>query len=111
MDILIEIVAVGIFLAVPGVLITMLIMRLIWSWPGLVRCLIHSLLLSLVLTPTVALHTPHGPRGFPALVALLGNGPHGSRDIMRLGVLPILAAWIVIFVILRYRVAKATRTR
>ena len=108
MDVLYEIVAVQIFLAVPGLLIDMLIRRLIRSWPMLLGCLTRSLLLALVLAPTVDVHTPHGPRGFPALVALLGNGPNGSRDAVRLGLVPILVVWIVTFVILWFRRTEMT---
>ena len=99
MDVILEMLATGVFVAVPGLLLSVLVMRALRRSPIFLQCLIRSLLLAIVLTPTIALHTPHGARGFPAVLALIGNGPRGFADVFPLGVLPIATAWVLIFVI------------
>ena len=103
MDVIVEMLGTGILIAVPGLLLIALLMRVLSRSPVFLQCFIRSLLLAIVLTPTIAFHTPHGARGFPAVLALIGNGPRGFADALSLGVLPIVTAWVLIFTLLRLR--------
>ncbi len=100
MDVVVEILGTGVFIAVPGLMFVAVVMRALRRLPIFPQTFIRSLLLAIVVTPTVAFHTPHGARGFPAVLALIGNGPNGFADILPLGVLPIVTAWVLILVIL-----------
>jgi hypothetical protein len=97
MDVMAEMLGTGVLIAVPGLVLTALVMRALRRSPAFVQRLACSLLLTVALTPTVALRTPHGARGFPAVLALIGNGPRGLADVLPLGVLPITTVWVLIF--------------
>lgn len=110
MDVVMEIVGTGIFIAAPGLLFVAIVMRVLRRSAAPVQWLIRSLLVAVVLTPTIVIHNPHGPRGFPALLALIGNGPKGSADVLPLGVFPIAVAWILIFVFLWFRARRTSQS-
>src|SRR5688572_19176621 len=98
MDVIVEMFGNGVLIAVPGLLAIAVVMRMLRSSPNLLQWLIHSFLLAIVLTPTIAFHTPHGARGFPAVLALIGGGPNGFADSFPLGVLPIATVWVLVFI-------------
>jgi len=103
MDVIVEMLGTGTLIAVPGLLVIAVVMRILRSWPNFLQRLIYSFLLAIVITPTIAFHSPHGARGFPAILALIGNGPGGFSDSFSLGVLPIATVWVLIFIALWLR--------
>src|SRR5262245_24102328 len=109
MDVIMEMLIPGVFVAAVGLILIALVMTVLRRAPVSLQCPIRSLLLAIVLTPTIAFDTPHGVRGFPALLALIGGGPGGFADTFSLGVLPIVTAWALIFVILWLRSRKQSR--
>ena len=111
MDVIVEMLGTGALIAVPGLLVVAVVMRMLRSLPNFLQRLIHSFLLAIVLTPTIAFHTPHGARGFPAVLALIGGGPSGFADSFSLGVLPIATVWVLIFIALwlRSRTGRAEK--
>jgi len=103
MDVIVEMLSTGVFIGVPGLILIVVVMRALRGSPVFLQRVIRSLLLAIALTPTVAFHTPHGAKGFPAVLALIGNGPRGFADTFPLGVLPIATAWVLIFTVLWFR--------
>jgi hypothetical protein len=51
MDVIVEMLSTGVFIAVPGSLLTALVMRALRRSPLFLQCFIRSLLLAIVLTP------------------------------------------------------------
>ena len=110
MDVIVEMLGTGAVIAVPGLLLIAVVMRMFRSSPNFLQWLIRSFLLALVITPTIAFHTPHGARGFPAVLALIGGGPSGFADSFPLGVLPITTVWVLIFIALWLRSRTTAET-
>jgi hypothetical protein len=103
MDMMADILGNAVFIAAPGLLVIAVVMRVLRRPPALLQDSIHSLLLAIALAPTIAIDTPHGPIGFPAVLALIGNGPGGFEDSIPLGVIPIATAWVLFFAVLWLR--------